>query len=562
MRVLILGGYGTFGKNIAALLKDDSGLVFILAGRNLHKAQAACEALSGGGADFYPALIDRSQDLSRQIDHPPDVIIDATGPFQSFKGAARNIVIDYALKTGAHYLDLSDDTDFIRHIENYDAAAKAAQITALSGLSTYPVLGAAAAQHLRAYIPAPQTLTTGIAPSPQAQLGRNVLAAILNSAGRKTVYERRGGQPRKTRGLLQRDHRTIAPPLARPMKPLLWLQVDSPEALFLSGFDSLRQVQNFAAPQPVWIVRVLNRLSWLARFRLLPPLRFFTPLFHKLHQLLSYGEHRSGYFLALEDDDRRAEFHLTAKGDHGPLIPSMPAAIIIRKLQSGAALETGARHAAAAVSFDDYADMFRPLDIHYGVHETIKTPRSPRRVYRRFLGQAFEDLPPHIQSLHEIDREKTYHGRAHITRGRNPLGHVICAVFGFPKAGQDIPVSIRQTPLGNGRELWERRFNGRVMRSTQDAGTGQEQHMMIERFGPIAVTIAYYKEGDIYRLETRGWRVFGVPMPAWLRPYGDVYERAEDDRFHFHVELCVPLIGQLVTYVGWFDPKPQIRGED
>lgn len=30
-----------------------------------------------------------------------------------------------------------------------------------------------------------------------------------------------------------------------------------------------------------------------------------------------------------------------------------------------------------------------------------------------------------------------------------------------------------------------------------------------------------------------------------------------DGKFHFHVDLRLPIIGRIVKYVGWFDPQPK-----
>lgn len=557
MHVLILGGYGTFGGNIARLLAGKEGLTLILAGRNLEKATAACRRLNIDKAQLIPAEIDRNIALTTQINLAPNVIIDATGPFQNFKGQARNHVIHYALQIGAHYLDLSDDTNFIRHIESFDAAAKTANITALSGLSTYPVLSVAIAQQLRLDCPNAHHMHCAIAPSPKARLGKNVLAAILNAAGRKAIYERQNGQTRRTYGLIKRRWAVIAPPLERPLKALLCLQVDSPEAVFFKDINSLKVIENYAAPQPIWMLQLLNILSHLARLKLFPPLRMFTRLCHGLHNIFARGEHRSGYYLHLENMSHMAAYHLTAEGDDGPLIPSLPAVIIIERLLNNRLPAFGARSAGGEISLAEYETIFDRLKIHYGRHISPKTHDFTQPVYRQALDAAYDKLPPNIQSLHDITEEKTYHGKANIIRGKNPLAHVLCVVFGFPKAGNDIDVSIRRKPLKGHKELWERRFNGKIMRSTQEAGTGREAHMIIERFGPLAINLAYYKDGDVYRIETRGWRAFGCPMPRFLCPYGDIYERAENGRFHFHVELCAPLIGRLVKYVGWFNPAPE-----
>ena len=96
MKVLIIGGYGTFGYGMAERLSDEAGLELILAGRNFEKAKAACETLSGA-AKFTPLKLDRN---ALALNFKPDLIVDASGPFQSYDGAP---VLDFCK---AHKLSL------------------------------------------------------------------------------------------------------------------------------------------------------------------------------------------------------------------------------------------------------------------------------------------------------------------------------------------------------------------------------------------------------------------------------------------------------------------------
>lgn len=559
MRVLILGGYGTFGFNIARLLKDEVALTIILAGRNLPTAENACQALLdiGGRGTYLPQAIDRARPLEPQIKTPPDMIIDATGPFQDFHGEDAARVIEYALAVKADYIDLSDDTRFIQNIMAYDGKAKAASITALSGLSSYPALTGAMLDYAKEMMPNPTFLAVGIAPSPHAKLGKNVLAAILSGAGRKQIYERENGKVELTYGLLKSGWRVIAPPGRDPLKPLLWVQVDSPTAVLMTRHQSLKTIRNYAAPQPVWMLKFLRLAARLKRYHMFPPLKLFTHLFHSLHKTLTHGEHRSGFLAELHDEAQRIEFHLTANGDDGPLIPSIPAAAIVKQKLGGRALAVGARSGLGLLSWADFAMFFDRLNIQYGHYES-RLASQDIPVYRQLLGGRFETLPQELQSLHDIDTVKTYHGRADIIRGKNPLCHIVCAAFGFPKAGKNIATSIKRTPMGDNLEMWERTFHGRKMRSTQEVGTGPRAHMIVERFGPVAVNLAYYQDGEHMRVDTKGWRFFGLPLPRWLGPSGDVYEMAKNGKFHFHVDLRLPIIGRIVRYIGWFDPVPVI----
>ena len=80
-KVLILGGYGTFGGRLAQLLADEERLTLVIAGRSLARARAFCTTLPPA-AEL--ATFDRDGDVEQQLrEIAPDIVVDATGPFQS-----------------------------------------------------------------------------------------------------------------------------------------------------------------------------------------------------------------------------------------------------------------------------------------------------------------------------------------------------------------------------------------------------------------------------------------------------------------------------------------------
>src|SRR4029077_15669584 len=89
----------------------------------------------------------------------------------------------------------------------------------------------------------------------------------------------------------------------------------------------------------------------------LPSLSFLAPLMYRTINVLSWGEHRGGMFVAvaeLTSGGERIErsWHLGAEGEDGPLIPSMAAAAIIRHCLAGLAPAVGARAAAADLELE------------------------------------------------------------------------------------------------------------------------------------------------------------------------------------------------------------------
>lgn len=186
MKILIVGGYGTFGGRLAQLLADEDRLTLLIAGRSEQKAKAFCEKLPAG-ARRVGLHFDRDKDIERQMrEIQPTLVIDATGPFQSY-GDDPYRVVKACIATGTNYMDLADGSDFVKGIDQFDGQAKEKNIYILSGVSSFPVLTAAVVRHLSHSFAQITAVTGGIAPSPYAGVGLNVIRAIASYAGKRVV---------------------------------------------------------------------------------------------------------------------------------------------------------------------------------------------------------------------------------------------------------------------------------------------------------------------------------------------------------------------------------------
>jgi uncharacterized protein DUF4166/saccharopine dehydrogenase-like protein len=559
LRVLILGGYGTFGGRLAQLLADEPRLTLIIAGRARDKAEAFCARLRAA-AQLEPLAFDRDGDVERALAAAkPDVVVDASGPFQNYVGDPYRLV-RACLALGIDYLDLADGSDFVDGMAQFDAAAQARGVALLSGVSSFPVLTAAVVRRLtRGTSPEMTRLDSvagGIAPSPYAGVGLNVIRAIASYAG-KPVRLLRDGRPAVGRGLIETRQFTIAPPGCLPLRPTLFSLVDVPDLQALPKlWPELKSVWMGAGPVPEILHRALIVLARAVPLGLLRSLGAFAPLMHAAINVLRWGEHRGGMFVEVEgaDADGRPvtrSWHMIAEGDDGPLIPSMAAEAIIRGRLDGGRPAAGARAATQDLELADYEALFARRQIVCGIRET---PRAAMPLYRRLLGSAYAQLPAPIQALHDLADTLVVEGRATIERGRNPIARAIAAAVGFPPAGEDVPVKVLFT-VRAGREVWRRSFADHGFTSTHEEGRGSFDRLMCERFGPFAFGIALVREPKRLRLIVRGWSVFGIPLPSALAPFGSAYESAEDARFHFHVEIRLPVIGLIVGYRGWLVPS-------
>ena len=555
MDILIIGGYGTFGFNIAQGLMNEEHATLILAGRNLAKAQAATRKLQGRAA-IRALRIDRTQDLAPQISTPPDIIIDASGPFQNYAGH-QNPVITYALEQACHYLDLADSLDFVEHIYSYDASAKAKGITMLSGLSTYPVLTGAVVKAMEADIGPLTHLMSGIAPSPHAIMGENVIRAIASYAGKKHVGALQNNHFIHTHGLTQTRRDTICVEGETPLANLLFSNVEGPDAGILPRhFPALENIKSFAAPKPEVLHRLLIILSRLVKSNILPGVTRLASLMHSAQRYIKFGEHRGGMIIQGSNERQRLSWHMIAEGDDGPKIPALACIIMVRKWLRNEDFAAGARDGVNDISLHDYDAEFAPLNIKH----TMRKDTATQNLYEEILGKDYEKQAPSLQALHAIGSGKKFDGQCDIERGKNPLGAIIAKLFSFPPNSQNIDVKVSLTREGH-KEIWERNFGGHKMLSTQEAGTERWAYHVIERFGPVAVILKITVVNSRQTITPVAWSFFGVPMPRFLKPYGRTYEYEAEGRFHFHVEICAPLIGRIVKYEGWLEEASESKAE-
>src|SRR5215470_5173214 len=486
MRILILGGYGTFGGRLAQLLSDEALLTLVIAGRSRAKAEAFCAAL-GGAARAIPMVFDRERDIEPQLRAiKPDLVVDASGPFQGY-GTNPYRVVEAAITLGMHYLDLSDGASFVRGIACFDVAARARGVFVLSGVSSYPVLTAAAVRRLSAGMTVIDAIAGGVAPSPYADIGLNVIRAIASYAGKPVALVRDG---RNTTAHALTDSRsfTIAPPGRLPLHARRFSLVEVPDLELLPElWPSLRSVWMGVGTVPEIWLRGLNALAWLVRLRLLPSLRPVATLIHNARTGLAWGEHRGGMFVTVSGalaDGAPVErsWHMIAEGDDGPFVPSMAAEAIIRHCLVGRMPKPGARAGVNDVELADYEATFARRRIVTG---TRQMPQPDEPLYRRILGEAYATLPQPLQVMHDLKRELTATGVGSVERGRGLLARLAAAIVGFPPAGDDIPVQVT-FQLKDGRELWQRSFAGQRFASTQEEGKGRSARLLCERFGALS----------------------------------------------------------------------------
>ena len=119
--IVVLGGYGVFGRRAVERLAGRPDVGVIVAGRNLARAEAAASeverVLLAAGAErpsLRPAVVDAetlTADDLRALG--ASILINTVGPFQSQDYR----VARTAIAAGLHYIDLADARAFVGGVE-------------------------------------------------------------------------------------------------------------------------------------------------------------------------------------------------------------------------------------------------------------------------------------------------------------------------------------------------------------------------------------------------------------------------------------------------------------
>ena len=553
MEILILGGYGTFGGRLAYLLAQDERLTLLIAGRSIQKAKNFCEGLPPG-SQKVPVFFDRNANVETQIrEINPNIVVDAMGPFQAY-GEDPYGVVKACIANGVDYMDLADGSDFVKGIGQFDEEAKAKNIYVLSGVSSFPVLTAAVVRKLSHDMTCVNTIVGGIAPSPYAGVGLNVIRAIASYAG-KPLPLIRNRKPATGYALTETMRYTICPPGYLPLNNTLFSLVDVPDLKVLPElWRELDSVWLGAGPVPEILHRMLIGLAWLVRLRILPSLLPFASLFHFVTNTLRWGEHRGGMFVSIEGTNLGGEriersWHLLAEGNDGPLIPSMAIQALILHCLRGKKPVAGARPATQELEVSDYDAIFKSHTIYTGERGSIADGVSAP-LYKRILGEAWDKLPAPLAALHKVvSKEQKVEGIARVEMGKHVFARLLAALYSFPRAGKQVPVKVSFHRTDSG-ELWERDFAGRKFSTFQSEGQGYADKLLIEKFGPVEFWMALVLKQEELHSVTRRWTVFGVPLPLVFAPNATVYEYADGGDFCFHVEVKHWLTGLVVRYEG------------
>lgn len=517
----------------------------LVVGRDNKQAEALASRLKAGHAVLDAS---RPEDLAALMARMPDVVINTVGPFQS----ADYRVAQACIGAGAHYIDLADSHQFVAGIAQLDEAARAKGVAIIAGASTVPALSGAVVAESGL---TPTAIRIGISPGNNAPRGAALVDAILNQAG-KPLPVLRAGRWTKVPGWGEMHRRRIRIDRDRSLGKRWLSACDAPDLVLLPQlYPSLRTVEFYAGLElsllhvGLWILSLPVRAGWL---RSLLPLR--TPLRWTADRLRAFGSDRGGMLVDVEGlnkDGRQMAYRwrLVAEDGQGPFIPAAPAAALVARLARGEAVRAGAYPCLGLLGVEEILAQVAHLPVF-----TLGRTKDRSDLFALALHQEFGRLPEQIRVMHSRGQCAAASGRCDVDHSANPLAFLVRAMFRLPRAGRDLPLTVRFITRG-GSETWERDFGGRIMRSHLGRATIPGE--ITERFGPFTFTIRLRWDGTRLHYQIVKGKLLGIRLPQALLPRTIAFETVEDERFQFDVRVSLPLIGLLAHYRGWLEPDPE-----
>jgi saccharopine dehydrogenase-like NADP-dependent oxidoreductase len=366
-RVLILGGYGNFGKRIIENLAAVADIAIIIAGRNANKADTFRQQLlsQGARAELHVATIDmHSPEFTQTLKAlSPDLVIHTGGPFQgqSYQVPAA------CIEVGSHYIDLADDRRFVCDIRSLHEQATQNNVLVVSGASSVPGLSSTVIDHLVHQFETLESIDFAIAPGNQAERGEATVKAILSYTGRPFKVFNNGRwsdqygwmSPRKVHFGEVVGKRWLA-------------NIDIPDLeLFPQRYPSVNTVRFQAGLELAFLHLGMVAMAMLAKIGLIKDWSVYTrPIFKCSEWFESLGTDTGAMQIQLsgqgkDNQPQRIKWTLCAENGVGPYIPTIAAIILAKKLINGSLTTRGAQPCLGMFTLDEFDHEISQLDIYH-----------------------------------------------------------------------------------------------------------------------------------------------------------------------------------------------------
>lgn len=339
-KIVVLGGYGTFGSLISTQLTTNENLY--IAGRNQKQGSEFSKSI---GADFIHCNIEDKFSLGRAI-QGAKIVINAISPFVP----GNYSIPKYCIQQGCNYIDLADGRDYVSGFSSLSNLAKQYKVFACTGASTAPAVTSAMVIELLKSTDNISSIKIAMNAGNKNKPGISTFKSILMYTG-SPIKVWKSGQWKTHMGWGLSEAFEFPAPVGKRLVQLC----NVPD---LDLFPSLFHTDTVIFKAGVELSLFNLGLSLLAYIKKFTPQINLIPLAKPLvtiSRLFKFlGSYSGGISVIIDtkNGNRHSMSFVTSK--NGPYIPASPAVILTRKIVNNDPLDFGAYPCVGFITFEEF----------------------------------------------------------------------------------------------------------------------------------------------------------------------------------------------------------------
>ena len=348
-KVVILGGYGSFGSLISEELSHSTQVV--VAGRSKEKGQRFARSI---GADFVLCDAKNRESLRAAI-KGVYLVINASGPF-----LPNNYEIPLAsIEENCHYFDLADNREYVMNFTQLDELAKSRQIFACTGASTAPAVTSALVSELQREIQDIHSIQIYLSAGNKNKAGLSTFESILSYAGTPVrIWD--DGHWKTVKGWGLSESFKFPNPVGKRLVQIC----DVPDLeLYAKLFEADQVIFKAGLELSIFNIGLLILAEIKSRFPLIDLPVLAKPLIGISKLFKYFGSFAGSVLVRVEDNRGRSKTLALVTSQNGPRVPTAPAVLLARKILERGPPVHGAFPCLGFISANEFSDYLEPFGI-------------------------------------------------------------------------------------------------------------------------------------------------------------------------------------------------------
>ena len=348
-KIVILGGYGTFGSLISEQLVNSAHVV--IAGRDRETGQKFADSIKAN----YVLCNAKDKGSLQNAVSGAYLVINASGPFLP----KHYSIPQTCIEENCHYIDLADDRQYVKEFKQLHELSRERGIFACTGASTTPAVTYALVSDLISQFQDTHSIKIYLTAGNKNKPGFSTFESILSYAG-TPIQVWSNSQWKEFLGWGLSEMFNFPDPVGKrfvqlcsvPDLELFPKLFEADEVIFKAGVEL--PIFNLGLSVLAQVKRYIPQINLTV---LAKPLLKISRLFRNL------GSFSGGVLVILQDGRGKKESRAFVTSENGPRIPASPAVLLTRKILRTGPPARGAFPCVGFVNLDEFRSYLEPFGI-------------------------------------------------------------------------------------------------------------------------------------------------------------------------------------------------------